>query len=72
MWSFCSYDTQDVEVLGVYITERKFTRKLVAMTPRPLWWVFIREIKWNATNLKSGNRSASRDVNFYKAFFPRI
>ena len=23
----------------------------------------------NAINLKSGNRSASRDVNFYKAFF---
>ena len=34
MWSFCSYDTQDVEVLGVYITDRKFTRKLVAMTPQ--------------------------------------
>ena len=28
MWSFCSYDTQDVEVLGVYITERKFTKEV--------------------------------------------
>ena len=24
----------------------------------------IREIKWNAFNLKGGNRLASRDVNF--------
>ena len=28
MWSFCSYDTQDVEVLGVYITGRKFTKEV--------------------------------------------
>ena len=34
-----------------------------------VYTLFIREIKWNAINLKSGNRSASRDDNFYKAFF---
>ena len=31
----------------------------------------IREIQWNAINLKGGNRFTSRDDNFYKAFFPR-
>ena len=28
----------------------------------------IREIEWNAINLKHGNRLASRNINFYKAF----
>ena len=31
--------------------------------------MIIREIKWNAINLKRGNRVASRDINFYKAFY---
>ena len=30
--------------------------------------LIIREIKWNAINLKRRNRLASRDINFYKAF----
>ena len=34
-----------------------------------LQWFFNRLYKWNAINLKCRNRSASRDVNFYKAFF---
>ena len=29
----------------------------------------MREIKWNAINLKREIRLASRDVNFYKPFF---
>ena len=28
-----------------------------------------REIKWNAINYKRRNKLASRDINFYKAFF---
>ena len=28
----------------------------------------VREIKWNAINLKSGNGFTSRDINFYKVF----
>ena len=32
----------------------------------------IREIEWNAINLKRGIRLASHDINFYKAFIQEL
>ena len=42
---------------------------VIELAPATKHYPIIREIKWNAINLKCGNRPASRDVNFYKAFF---